>query len=166
MRDNHVEKYMVKWQNSYSVGISQVDEQHKELINLTNKLFISCMDSLGSSGSTFLEVLHKVVDYVGYHFGTEEKIMKRVNYPGFLNHKREHEAFVREVFTKAEEFETKKIQTPLLFVYFLKDWVLKHIAVCDKQMGEYLKLLMKNGELHRMALQERKDEEADILHSI
>ena len=83
------------------------------------------------------------MDYTGYHFGTEEKIMERINYPEYSRHKKEHVDFVREVFIKVDDFKAGKILTPLAFVYFLRDWVLQHIAVSDKIMGMYLLALKK-----------------------
>ena len=157
------EKIVVRWQNSYSVGIKLVDEQHMELIKLTNKLFANCMAGRERSNSVFLDIVREAIDYTGYHFGIEEKIMERVNYPDFARHKRDHGAFVQEVLNKAEEFKAGKILTPLSFVYFLRDWVLHHIAVNDKKMGDYLLNMRKSGELQQITLKVRKDEASDRL---
>ena len=156
-------KHIVTWQSSYSVGIKLVDEQHKELIKLTNKLFVSCMTGQERIRNIFLDTIHETVDYVGYHFGTEEKVMERVMYPGFRDHKQEHTNFVKEVFSKVEEFKTNKILTPITFVYYLRDWVLHHIAVCDRKMGEYLLLLRKNGDLQKITLKVKMDNSTNRL---
>jgi len=153
-----LEKEIVTWQNSYSVGIKLVDEQHRELIRLTNKLFASCMAGKGRSQDTFQDVIRAVVDYVGYHFGTEEKVMERITYPDYKEHKQEHADFVREVLIKVGEFNSGKIFVPLTFVYYLRDWILHHIAVCDKKMGEYLLMMHKSGELRKITLLVKKDE--------
>ena len=158
------EKTVVQWQNSYSVGIKIVDEQHMELINLTNKLFNDCMEGQEQATSSFLVTIHEAVDYVGYHFSTEEKIMERVNYPDFANHKNEHADFVREVIKKVAEFNSGKASTPVTFVYYLKDWVLQHIAVCDKKMGDYLIAMHRNGELQNITLKAKKDKTTDRLY--
>ena len=155
---------IVLWQSSYSVGIKVIDEQHMELIRLTNKLFASCMAGNEQSRSSFLSVIHEVVDYVGYHFGSEEKMMERVNYPDYANHKLEHTNFVREVLVKVEEFNTGKMLAPLSFVYYLKDWVLHHVAVCDKKLGEYLKFMKRNGELQKITLMVIKDKATGRIH--
>jgi len=148
---------VVQWQNSYSVGVKPIDEQHMELINLTNKLFNNCMARQERTNSIFLDTIHEAVEYTGYHFGTEEKMMGRINYPDFSKHKQEHTDFVREVYTRVEEFESGKMFTPLHFVYFLRDWVLHHIAVCDKKLGDYLLLLRQSGELQKMTLTVKTD---------
>ena len=158
------EKNIVLWQNSYSVGIRVIDEQHMELIRLTNKLFASCMVGQEKSKDTFLNTIHEAVDYVRYHFGSEEKMMERINYPGYAYHKQEHASFIREVLTKVEEFNSGKIHTPLNFVYYLRDWVLHHIAVSDKELGEYLQFMKKRGDLQKITLMILKDKATGRMH--
>jgi len=150
-------KKIVQWQNSYSVGVKPIDEQHMELIRLTNKLFNSCKAGQEEGNNAFLEVIHEAVDYTDYHFGTEEKIMERINYPDYAKHKKEHTEFVREIFIKVEEFKSGKLIAPLLFVYFLRDWVLYHIAVSDRRLGDYLFLMKRNGYLKRISVRVRRD---------
>ena len=153
------EKNIVVWQNSFSVGMKLIDEQHQELIKFTNRLFASCMQGQerSRSKSIFLDIIHECVDYVGYHFGTEEKVMERVNYPDYKEHKKEHTEFVREVFNQVEEFNSRKRNASLAFVYFLRDWVLHHIAVSDKKMGDYILGMQKSGALHKITLKVKKD---------
>ena len=148
---NTKELTVVQWHNSYSVGIKLVDEQHMKLIDLTNKLFQNCLESREQYTKVFLDTIHDAVDYIGYHFSTEELIMKRINYPDLVAHKKEHTEFVREFLSRANEFNSdNKMNTPLAFVYFLKDWVLRHIAVCDKKMGDYIITMHKSGELKKL----------------
>jgi len=72
------ERTVVQWQNSYSVNVKLIDQQHQELIKMTNKLFASCLAGQQSSKSTFLEIIKAAIDYTGYHFSTEERIMERI----------------------------------------------------------------------------------------
>jgi hemerythrin-like metal-binding protein len=148
---------VVQWQNSYSVGVKLIDEQHMELIRLTNKLFYNCMAGLERGNSAFIDTIHEAVDYAGYHFGTEEKVMERINYPDYTRHKQEHIDFVKQVCVKVDDFASGKMHAPIQFVYFLRDWVLHHIAVCDKKMGDYILALKRNGDLQRMTLKIKRD---------
>jgi hemerythrin len=153
-----VNNTIVVWHNSYSVGIPLIDEQHKELINLTNKLYASCIAGREYSKVSFMQTIHSAVDYIGYHFSTEEKVMERINYPDFSAHKKEHTDFVREVLGQVEDFKSGRNFAPNAFVHYLKDWVLTHIAVCDKKLGDYLIKLKKNGGLSDLTLKVKKDE--------
>jgi len=150
---------IVQWHDSYSVGIKVIDEQHKKLIALTNKLFDSCMSGheRTKASSKFIAVVHEVVDYVGYHFSTEEKIMGRIKYPDYKIHKKEHANFAKDVLIKVDEFNAGKVNTSLSFVYYLRDWVLQHIAVNDKKLGKYLQEMRQNGDLEQIVVNVKKD---------
>ena len=156
------EKTVVQWHNSYSIGIRLIDEQHRELINLTNKLYANCMSSQGRVKSSFLKIIRETVDYAGYHFGTEEKIMERIDYPDYAFHKREHTDFVKEVYTKVEDFKGGRIMAPLYLVYFLRDWVLQHIAIRDKKLGQHILAMKRNVELQGRTDKVKTDMVADL----
>ena len=143
---------IVTWQNSYSVGIPLIDSQHKELVDLTNRLYRSCLKSRDSSKEVFMQVLHGAVGYVGYHFSTEEKVMERVSYPGFSAHKKEHTDFVREVLKTVDDLTNSVYINPLNFVKYLKDWILTHIAVSDTALGKHLINLKRVGSLNDITL--------------
>ena len=153
-----VKKPFITWQDSYSVGINLVDEQHKHLINLTNKLFDACMAGKDKSKNVFFDTIREAVDYVSYHFSTEEKVMAEVSYPHYGKHRQEHAYFVREVFKKADDYNSGRLFAPLSFVYFLRDWILHHIAISDKKMGDYLLGLQKTGALNKITVKVKKDE--------
>jgi hemerythrin len=148
---------IVVWHNSYSVGIPLIDDQHKELINLTNQLYACCMEGREASKASFLQTVHGAVEYIGYHFSTEEKVMTRIGYPDYATHKKEHNDFVRTVVSQVEDYKSGRQFVPNVFVHFLKDWVLTHIAVCDKKLGEYLINLKKQGALKDLTLKVKQD---------
>ncbi|MDR1073613.1 MAG: hemerythrin family protein, partial [Treponema sp.] len=94
--------------------------------------------------------LHETVDYVGYHFGTEDKIMRRINYPEYALHKKEHDTFVKEVLKQMHDYENEKIYAPHALVRYLKDWTLSHIALTDLKLGTYLVNMKKSGDLEKI----------------
>jgi hemerythrin len=137
----------VTWDEKYSTRIQLIDDQHKELLKLTNELFDSCQEGNQSAGNTFRKILHSTVDYVKYHFSAEEKIFEIINYPLAVEHKKQHESFVKRVLEDAKSFEEGKHIVPISFARFLKDWILTHIAVHDKQYAEFILGLKRRGTL-------------------
>ena len=127
----------VEWQDEYSVGIPMVDDQHKELIKLTNELYQSCLDGDDQARASFKEVIQKTVQYIKFHFSAEERIMSNVKFPDYKEHKKQHEGFVKEVIEGAKRFEEGKA-VPYVFVDFLKKWILNHIALSDKKYSEFI----------------------------
>jgi hemerythrin len=130
---------LVSWSPNLSVGVKAIDDQHKELLKMTNDLFNHCVGDEASERVYFNKIIHSAVDYVKVHFSTEEKIMTALNYPGFREHKKEHDTFVLTVADMAREFNEGKKVSLVVFTRFLKDWILTHIAVSDKKYFEYFK---------------------------
>ena len=142
------EKPFVEWEERYSIGIPIIDEQHKELLRLTNDLYEACRKGDVAASSNFKSAFPSVVEYVKLHFTTEEQLMDRVNYPKLGGHKKEHESFIRKVLEGVKEFESGKNFVPNAFVRYLRDWVLTHIALSDNDYADYIFKLKKGGTLN------------------
>jgi hemerythrin len=138
---------LIEWDDRYSMNIQFIDDQHKELLNLTNALYKGCLAGDETARTYFMETIRGAVDYVKYHFSTEEKMLETINYPEFAHHKREHETFVKRILEDVEKFQDGKKFVPNDFVRYLKDWVLTHIAIEDKKYSEYIYDLKKKGQL-------------------
>ena len=130
---------LIQWSNTFSVGIKKIDEQHRELFKLTNDMFNHCVGDESAERAYFKEVIQKAVDYVKIHFSTEEKIMIKTKYPGYYDHKKQHEAFIKSILENIKSFEEGKKFTLINFTRFLKEWILSHIAYIDKLYIEYFR---------------------------
>ena len=127
----------VVWDDSYSVGFDPIDEQHKELVKMTNEMFQACEQGVLAADMAFLQIIQKALDYAETHFADEEGYLYDANYPHLDEQKDQHEAFVAEVQKSIEEFEAGNIE-PVYLARFLKKWLLNHIAVFDKKYAPYL----------------------------
>ncbi|MDR2797604.1 MAG: bacteriohemerythrin [Treponema sp.] len=140
----------VVWEDRYSVGIPSIDAQHKELLVLTNKLYDACRNSEEKAREYFKEVIRSAVEYVQFHFTSEERIMERINFPELGPHKVQHTSFVKQVLEEVQNFEGGKSFVPNTFVRFLRDWILTHIAMSDIKYAEYIQVLKKQGTLQAL----------------
>jgi hemerythrin-like metal-binding protein len=129
----------IAWSDRYSVGISFMDEQHYRLVELANELYESLFADADEKLETFKECMSAAVSYVKVHFSAEEELMRAVGYPQFADHKGAHEEFVRRVLQAGLRFEKGDPQVGRQFVFFLRDWLLEHIAVVDKRLASYAK---------------------------
>ncbi|MDR0525305.1 MAG: bacteriohemerythrin [Spirochaetaceae bacterium] len=141
------EEAFIVWDDRYVIGIPVVDEQHKALLKLTNELYEACRRGDAAAREEFKDTIRRTVDYVKFHFSDEEKILERVKYPKIGEQKHQHECFVRKVLEDVKNFENGKTFVPNQFVRFLRDWILEHIAVADKEYAEYILRLKKEGHL-------------------
>ncbi len=129
----------VEWDVKYSVGIKEIDEQHKKLLEMTNNLFNACTQGKDVANNEFKDAIKDAVNYVKTHFAFEEGLLTKNNYPELKQHKLEHETFVKKILEEAKNFETGKQFVPNHFVRFLRDWTLEHIAVSDKKYALFFK---------------------------
>jgi hemerythrin len=138
---------IVEWDERYSIKIPMIDQQHKQLIAMTNRLFLGCLGGEAEARELFKKTIHSAVEYVRYHFSMEEKLLIVVNYPNFDAHRKEHLNFVKKILEQVKAFEEGKKFVPNVFTRYLRDWVLTHIAVSDKRYAEYISELKKQGRL-------------------
>ena len=130
---------LVTWSQTFSVGVKLIDDQHKGLMELVNDMFNHVTGNDEEERAYFTSIIQKAVQYVKVHFDTEEKIMIQTNFPGYLEHKKAHDSFVLTVVEQIKNFEAGKRLTLSDFIKFLKEWILTHIAIMDKQYFRYLK---------------------------
>jgi len=132
-----MDEYFVAWDDSFSVGIEHIDNQHKELVKMVNDLYKACKMGALSEDIVYLRTVSKALEYARVHFADEEKYMGIVSYPELAEHKKQHEDFVVEIKNSIKLFEYGKA-APIEMANFLKDWLLNHIAISDKKYAPYL----------------------------
>lgn len=129
----------VEWSDQYILGVSLMDKQHKELVRLTNDLFEACLEGKEEADKNFQEAVRRAVDYVKTHFHDEEELQRDVNYPNFSVHKIDHERFIAAILEYVKAYQTGQKFVPNQFVRYLRDWLLEHIAISDKEFARYYK---------------------------
>jgi hemerythrin len=133
------DKQIVEWDERYALGIPLIDSQHKKLIEITNKLYMGCLKGDEAAKLYFMKAVREAVDYVKYHFAAEEKLFERIGYPAAADHKKQHEEFIKEILREIGTFKEGRKFVPNMFVRYLRDWILTHIAVSDKLYADYIK---------------------------
>jgi hemerythrin len=157
------DKGIVEWQRAYSTGISFLDEQHKEFINLANELYAASRMGWKQSQTAFMRTIRYTVQYFQTDLKNEEKIMERIDYPEYKEHKREHALFLKEIIRQTMEFREGRKNNAKDFILFLREWILSHVAICDKKLGFYLVKLRKEGNLSNIIMRVKIDERGAAL---
>ena len=127
---------MVSWNKSLSVGIEEIDDQHKYFIGLVNKA-----DSLIRDGVTKeeqLKVAKELGAYAQKHFETEEKYMQKMNYPFLEEHKAEHRKLVLEAEAFYLEISLGQKNIAELCIFLWK-WLENHLKTHDMKYAEFFK---------------------------
>ncbi|MDP6626805.1 MAG: bacteriohemerythrin [Methanopyri archaeon] len=128
----------IEWDDSYSVGIDLIDEQHKMLLQRFNDLSRALKVTRGSAKIT--KMLDFMVDYTEFHFSTEEKHMEELGYTGMAYHKKQHDQFKRTLGLLIEDFQeegaTRALSTSINV--FLANWLINHFQVVDLEFARFL----------------------------
>jgi hemerythrin len=143
------EKHVI-WSDRYSMGIKIIDDQHKGLLDFVNDLFNHASGDEYEEREYFKKVIQQAVNYIKVHFETEEKLMTATKFPGYAEHKKIHDQFTMTVLKTVQDFESGKRLVLEKFAYFLKNWVLGHVAVMDVKYAEYFRKIATrdtNGKL-------------------
>lgn len=129
----------ITWQDSLRIGIEPIDSHHQEIFKRYNQLLQACKVGKGREEiAHFIKFLH---EYINYHFAEEEAIQVKYAYPGYEEHRKEHECFSRDLVSLgqllAEEGAVLSlvIQTNKLSLH----WLMRHISVTDKALADYLR---------------------------
>ena len=98
----------------------------------------------------FNRIILEAENYVKIHFATEERIMAATRFSGYAEHKIAHDLFISTVDKYISDFSSGRRLSLYSFTQSVKDWVLSHIAVMDKQYFVYIKKIAtqkSNGRL-------------------
>ncbi len=128
-------RYLV-WKDEYSVGIEEMDNDHKKLLNLINQLQTAVHYYTGKEFEE--KALDELVDYTKTHFKKEEKLLEDNGYADLEAHKVQHEEFIAKVNEFLEQYKKDSEVTVIDTLEFLKDWLIKHINGTDKEYGKIL----------------------------
>ena len=127
---------LLTWQDKYSVGIKQIDDQHKQLITMINELNDAML--AGKGKEVLMTVLNKLASYCVSHFDVEEKLFDTHGYPETADHKEKHHKMTAKVTALIGEVQSGKSTVSIEVMNFLKNWLDKHIMETDKKYGPYL----------------------------
>lgn len=127
---------LLDWNDSYSVKVRQFDNEHKKLIELINQLHDAM--KVGKGKEVMGEVLNSLIAYTRTHFAAEEAMMKLHGYPGYEQHKMEHNLLVMQVLEVREDYRKGNAPVSQAVMGFLKEWLVRHIQAEDRKYGPFL----------------------------
>jgi hemerythrin len=128
---------LLTWNDDYSVHISEVDNEHRLLIELVKDLDSALETQEMVRSQLVSSALVKFTHAITAHFESEERFLLINKYPDFKSHQKEHhdllqtlEQFVGQVCSKQAVFSEENL-------LFLKDWLVRHIILHDSKFGSF-----------------------------
>jgi len=131
----------IEWTPNLSVGVKNIDDQHKVWFEKANELFEAGKEKRAK------EYINQLIDfldeYTKYHFKDEEKYMAEINYPELEAQKKAHASFIEELSKLKSEFNKDggNILVIINANTMIINWLSNHITSMDKKIGDYVKTL-------------------------
>jgi hemerythrin len=131
----------IKWTPDLSVGVENIDEQHKIWFQKANELFEAGKQQKAKEYmNTMIDFLD---EYTKKHFKDEEAYMNKIRYPEIDAQKRAHASFINDLAKLKKDFNEAggNILVILNANKMVINWLTNHIRNMDKKIGEYAKTL-------------------------
>ena len=128
------------WGSILSVGVEEIDEDHRKLVNIFNILNHAVTE--GESPEYLAAVLEELINCTVWHFSHEDRLMLKYDYEGLEQHRAVHQ----ELIKSAKELQQKALQAdkPMVDedIVYLERWLTEHILTEDLRLGSYLSQVM------------------------
>jgi hemerythrin len=131
---------MIEWEDKYSVGISIIDEEHKEFIDIINKAIVA--KAHDGNPEEVRDILYEMVKYSYTHFATEEDYMLKFEFPEYQLHLNEHIDFKDKTIKNYNKLLKGDYQIVNEILENLKQWLVNHIQGTDTK---YIDCFKENG---------------------
>lgn len=122
------------WSDEYSVGIEEIDAQHKELIVRFAQVQQAIANRQGWSELHF--AILGILRYADFHFQFEEALMRMYGYPKLADHIQEHRHILRAAETMIDE-SLREIALDDV-AQFYQSWLATHIQEADRPYAEFI----------------------------
>ncbi len=129
--------YLIEWEDRYSVGIIEIDAQHRRLFEIYNNLIEAMYQGVGVK--ELGNALNELLEYAVVHFMTEEGYMQKYGYPGYDAHKNVHKEFRERFYGLHKEFHEGKPVLTAEVTEYLRDWLKNHVLNMDQKYAPHLK---------------------------
>ena len=125
------------WRPEYSIGIADVDDQHKHLLSLLGR--VGVLAGGAADGRELAKVFGELQEYAAYHFSSEEHLLHAAMLP--MAHAQQHLAAHRQYWREVAQLEERVAGdhsvAPALYK-FLQHWWLDHICRVDRELGDLI----------------------------
>lgn len=126
----------MSWTDKLSVGNELIDGEHKVWIDILNRLVDAMMDR--KSSEVLSQTLDELKAYTAKHFGDEENIFEKTDYPLTEKHKEIHRGFVAKIQGFEDDLTAGKLTLTIELMNTMKDWLYDHIMKIDHEYMPYI----------------------------
>jgi hemerythrin len=128
---------LIQWRKEFETSISEVDHEHKQLVELINRLHGQLQGD--TSKETVSRFLGEVFARISAHFALEETVMRKHRYDDYPAHKSEHEALLDEIRDIMDDYEAGAYTAAdQALATTVRDWFVNHFKTRDARLHRML----------------------------
>ena len=123
---------LIAWREEFTIGLPDVDHEHRELIAMINALH----ESLGPAAEVerIVAALGEIQARIAAHFALEEREMRRLDYISVTEHKDDHERLLDDIMEITDAVESPADYDPEAFGQRLSWWFTDHFRPHDARL--------------------------------
>lgn len=137
--------WKIEWNDSMSVGIPEIDEDHKRFVFLIDELNRAIAGQMDLS--EVKKRLQRLIDDAEQHFSHEEKLFKQWKYPDAKDHAKKHENVLKSLQAVMDKFISYDFQSEWIDAGIeVKDILITHLLTEDMKYAEFYRNARKAHE--------------------
>jgi hemerythrin len=126
---------LIEWKDEFSVGVTAVDLEHRDLIDLINDLH--ALMQKNATHDQVMSSLGEIFAQISAHFALEEKFMRDTGYDGFAAHKEDHESLLDEIRDIMDRVEDDGSYDEDRLSAELERWFTEHFKTHDARLHRH-----------------------------
>ncbi len=127
---------VIEWRGEFSVGLAEVDHEHREMIAAINRLHGEI--GAGASAAEVSDRIGEIESAISAHFALEEKSMAALRYDDYAGHKRDHEQLLDEILDIRDGVLEDGRYDPAALSATLTHWFREHFRTHDMRLHHWL----------------------------
>lgn len=125
----------MKWDGSFSIGITVIDEQHRKIF----ERLLAIENSVNNRDPWHIMrfLLSQLAESMKFHLAAEEALLEVTHYPGLQEHRDSH----AKIIELMDELEAKLQHNSSgeNLVGFFENWFVRHVLSSDREYAAYMK---------------------------
>ena len=127
---------LIVWREDFTIGLPDVDLEHRELIKMINTLHGSLKPD--ADVARIVEALGEIHARIAAHFALEEREMRRLNYISAAEHKDDHERLLDDILDIMDSVESPTDYDAEALGRRLSKWFSEHFRTFDSRLHRWL----------------------------
>ncbi len=129
----------VEWNDSLFLSHEPMDDDHRQMAALINKLYLSVNENFGKEATC--RAAQSLLDFSRSHFDHEKRLMELHRYPDAMRHLWQHRELLDELSSLINGLEGSSANIKAETVEFIDNWFTIHLRDSDAKLAYFLNTL-------------------------